>query len=71
VRADEGSHVTGCKLDTCHGGNMRIKLALIIPAIIAIAASASIAAGAATSVASAHVSSAHVTAAGPDFLYEG
>jgi hypothetical protein len=48
---------------------MRIKLALIVPAILALLSGASIAAGSTVPLAVAHTSSAHVLADSPDYLY--
>jgi hypothetical protein len=48
---------------------MRIKQALIIPAILALAATASIAASSTAPLAAAHASTTHAVADAPDFLY--
>ena len=63
MRAEEGSHVGGCDLGVCHGGIMRIKRALVLPAILALGVAGSILAGSAVPLAAAHASSGHVVAA--------
>ena len=54
--------------DLCrrHGGIMRIRRAIIIPAILALSAAGSILAGSAVSVATAQAPSVHVLAAAPN-----
>ena len=50
---------------------MRIKRAIIIPAILALSAAGSILAGSAVPVAAAHAPAAHVVAASPATHYVG
>jgi hypothetical protein len=59
-------------LDICHGGIVRIRLAVVIPALLAFSVAGSIAAGSAAPLA-AQAHSAHVvaSAASPDTLFHG
>jgi hypothetical protein len=50
---------------------MRIKLAIIIPAILTLVTGVSIAAGSTASLAAAHASTTHSVAASPDYWYQG
>ena len=61
----------GLYLGIWHGGIMRIKRALVVPAILAFSVAGSIlGASAAVPVAAAHASTAHVVvASGPDVIY--
>ena len=62
----------GLYLGICHGGIMRIRRALVVPAILAFSVAGSIlASSAAVPLAAAHVSTTHVVAAndGPDIIY--
>jgi len=63
-RADRHGRAT-CLLTSGnrHGGIMRIRRAIIIPAILALGATGSIMAGSAMSVAAGHAPSVHVQAA--------
>lgn len=50
---------------------MRIKLAIIIPAILTLVTAASIAAGSTAPLAAAHASTTQAGAVSPDFWYHG
>jgi hypothetical protein len=71
VRAEEAA-MWGLYLGIWHGGIMRIRRALVVPAILAFSVAGSIlGASAAAPLAAAHVSTAHVVAAndGSNIIY--